>query len=159
MAKICYGLFDSAEQAQPAVAELTKQCDEHPAFAVHVHEKHLVAQDLPDCGTDLGRNNVISAVGGGVIGMVGGGVAAATLDIMGLSALSGAGFGLISGVLIGILSGMMSGARSPKKPLRDLAAELERGKVIVTVGVDANDHVRLVEDALDRAGGRRIGNA
>jgi high-affinity Fe2+/Pb2+ permease len=107
----------------------------------------------------LGRNNVISAVAGGVIGLVGGGVAAATLDIMGLSALGGAGFGFISGVLIGILSGMMSGARSPKKPLRELAAELDRGKVIVTVGVDTGDQVRLVEDVLERAGGRRVGNA
>lgn len=159
MAKICFALFDSSEQADPAVVELTRRCDDHPAFAVHVHEKHLVAQDLPDSGTELARNNVISAAGGGVIGLVGGGVAAATLDIMGLSALGGAGFGLISGVLIGILSGMMSGARSPKKALRDLAAELERGKVMVTVGVEASEHVRLVEDVLDQAGGRRVGSA
>jgi hypothetical protein len=54
---------------------------------------------------------------------------------------------------------MMSGARSPKKPLRDLEAELERGKVMLTVAVDDHGHVSLVERVLAEAGGRRIGHA
>lgn len=159
MARICYGLFDNVEQAQPAVEELTRQCEEHPALAVHVHRERLNPQDLPDCGTELGRNNVISAVGGGAIGLVGGALAGSTFDIMGLSLLGGAGFGLLSGVLIGLLSGMMSGARSPKKALRDLAAELDRGKVMLTVAVEDHGLCDLVEHTLDEAGGRRVGHA
>lgn len=159
MSRICYGLFESTEQAQPAVTELTRGSEDHPVFAVGVHEKQLNPQDLPDCGTELARNNVISAVAGGGIGLVGGSIAGGAFDIIGLDLATGAGIGLITGVLIGILSGMMSGARSAKKPLRDLAAELERGLIIVTVGVDDHGLLDLVESTLSEAGGRRVGNA
>jgi hypothetical protein len=159
MARICYGLFDDEEQAQPAVTELTTHRDTHPAFAVGVHEGRLNPQDLPDCGTELARNNVISAAAGGAIGLVGGAIAGGAFDIIGLDLVGGAGIGLMTGVLIGILSGMMSGARSAKKPLRSLEPELERGKVIVTVGVDDHGLIGLVEGTLSDAGGRRVGNA
>ncbi len=158
MPKVCYALFESLEGAQPAVEELTRRSDAHPAFAVQVHQSRLNPQDLPDAGTESTRNSVISAGAGGLIGLVGGGVAAGVLDIVGLGPLGGAGLGLVSGVLIGTLSGMMSGARSPKKVLRNLAAELRRGKVLVTVGVDDHGQVGLVEDILHDAGGRRVGN-
>ena len=159
MSRICYGLFDSTEQAQPAVTELTRGCESHPVFAVGVHETRLNPQDLPDCGTELARNNVISAFAGGAIGLVGGAVAGGAFDIIGLDLVSGAGIGSMTGVLIGILSGMMSGARSAKKSLRDLVPELERGRVIVTVGVDDHKLLDLVEGTLIEAGGRRVGNA
>jgi hypothetical protein len=159
MARICYGLFDSTDQARPALEELTRHGDAHPAFAVQVHERALNPQDLPDCGTEVARNNLIAAAGGGLIGLVGGALAGGLLDVMGLTFVSGAGVGLVSGVLIGILSGMMSGARSAKKALRDLAPEIARGRVLVTVAVEEHGHLRLVEDALSRVGGRRVGNA
>lgn len=159
VARIGYALFDGSEQADAAVRALTRHGEDHPAFSVQVHAGRLVAQDLPDCGTEVARNNVMAMVVGGTVGALGGAVAGGWFDIMGLDAGIGAGVGLLSGVLMGLLMAMMSGARSPKRPLRDLAAELERGKVIVTVAIDDHRLVGRVERILRDAGGRRIGTA
>jgi hypothetical protein len=153
MAALVYGLFDGAAGADAAVAELTRNAPEHPAFAVQVHVRGpLNGDDLPESATEIGRNTMIAIIVGGIVGLLLGIVAGATLDIMGLTVAIGAIFGLLTGVLSGMLGGMMAGTRRPKAALRSIAERLDGAKVLLTVEVGDAGHVDTVAAILDQHG-------
>jgi hypothetical protein len=150
VAMLVYGLFDGSAAADAATAELTRNAEDHPAFAVQTHIRApLDGDDLPESATEIGRNTMIAVVVGGIVGLTLGIVAGATLDIMGLNVAIGAVFGLLTGVLSGMLGGMMAGTRRPKAALREVAERLDGAKVLVTIEVVDRGHVDTVESILD----------
>jgi hypothetical protein len=153
VAVIVYGLFEGIVAADAAVAELTRNAPEHPAFPVQVHVRGpLNGDDLPESATEIGRNTMIAIMVGGVVGLLLGVIAGATLDIMGLNVAIGAVFGLLTGVLSGMLGGMMAGTRRPKVALRAAAERLDGDKVLLTVEVGDSGHVDTVAAILDQHG-------
>ena len=157
MTTLVYAVFASGEAADEAIGELTRNSAEHPAFAVQSHtQAPLDGDDLPESATEIGRNTILAAVFGAVVGLILGVVAGATLDIMGLTPAIGASFGLLTGILSGFLGGMMAGTRTPKLALREAAAALEGGAVLLTVEVGDPGHVELVEDLLDEGGADEV---
>lgn len=153
MAVVVYGLFDASEAAEAALAELTRNAADHPAFAVQSHTRGpLDGDDLPESATEIGRNTMIAIVVGGIVGLALGIVAGATLDIMGLNVAIGGVFGLLTGILSGMLGGMMAGTRRPKAALREAAERLDGAKVLLTIEVADRGHVDTVAEILEAHG-------
>lgn len=153
MAVVVYGVFDASDAADAAVAELTRNASDHPAFAVQTHTRSpLNGDDLPESATEIGRNTMIAIIVGGIVGLLLGIIAGATLDIMGLNVAIGAVFGLLTGVLSGMLGGMMAGTRRPKAALREAAERLDGAKVLVTIEVGDRGHVDTATAILEAHG-------
>ncbi len=153
MARIVYALFEGADAAAAATAELTRNTPDHPAFAVQTHTRApLDGDDLPESATEIGRNTMIAVVVGGLVGLALGVIAGATLDVMGLNVAIGAVFGLLTGVLSGLLGGMMAGTRRPKAALREIAQRLDGAAVLVTIEVGDSGLVDPVFELLEAHG-------
>jgi hypothetical protein len=154
---VVHALFATIEAADAAARELARNCDEHPSYAVQLHERPVIDPNtLPESATDTGRNTVLAVVVGiavmGTLGGVAGGVSA----IPGLDLVSGAGLGALTGALVGVLSGLMAGTRRPKKVLQELAARLGSGKVLLTAEVD-DAHLEMVETLLEDRDATEVG--
>ena len=52
---IVYALFDSAQAAEPTLQELSRNCEEHQAFAVQVHDR---SRSRPTTSQKLRLNRV-----------------------------------------------------------------------------------------------------
>jgi len=157
MATLVYAVFAGAASADAATGALTRRTDAHPAFAVQAHSAApLDGDDMPEAATEIARNTMIAVGVGALVGMTLGLIGGATLDLIGLTPALGAGFGLLTGVLSGLLGGMMAGTRTPKAALREAAAGLEDGAVLLTIEVGDPGHVELVEDLLDEHGAELI---
>jgi hypothetical protein len=161
MASLVYAVFEDATAAEEASAELTRNTTGstrgHPSFAVQTHHRGpLDGDDLPESATEIGRNTMIAIVAGAIGGLVVGLAAGTFLDIMGLTPAIGAVFGLLTGILSGMLGGMMAGTRRPKAALREAAAALESGEVLLTIEVGDPGHVDVVEEILDQQGAIEI---
>lgn len=155
---IVYGVFADKPSAEAVADQLRRPGDDHGVLPVQTHERSpLDGNYLPESATEIGRNTTIAIVVGAIVGLALGALAGATLDIMGLSVGIGAVFGLMTGVLSGMLGGMMAGTRQPKAPLREAAAQLGGGKVLVTVEVEDVGEVRHVETLLEAGGGIDVG--
>ncbi len=155
---IIYGLFDSRSAAQPVVAELTRNCDEHQTFAVQIHERSpLEADHLPEGATSSGRNTLVAAAAGAAIGAVAGAIAGTFVEIPGIGPGIMVGFGLLAGAMVGVLSAMMSGHRAPKPVLAQAATHLQDGTVLVLVVTSSGHESDWVEAFLDDSGGDSVG--
>jgi hypothetical protein len=156
---IVYGLFADKAASEQASAELRQADDQHPTFAVQSHERSpLDGNYLPEAATEIGRNTLVAVVVGGIGGLILGSIAGAMHVIVGLTLGIGAAFGLLTGILSGMLGGMMAGTRQPKPALRELAARLGEGRVLLTVEVDDQGHVELVEQLLEKHAGESVGS-
>ena len=153
MPTLVYAVFDDAAAADSATTELTRVSGEFPAFLIQHHARGpLDGGDLPEVATEIWRNTTIGTIVGGVVGMVLGLLAATVLGVMGLPPALGAIMGLITGTMFGMMRGIMAGTRVPKQPLREAAAALEDGEIMLTIEVIERAHVEHVEDVLDAHG-------
>lgn len=155
---IVYGLFADERSAEAVADVLRRPGDAHGVLPVQTHTKQpLDGNYLPESATEIGRNTTIAIIVGAIVGLALGALAGATLDIMGLTLGIGAVFGLMTGVLSGMLGGMMAGTRQPKAPLREAAAQLGGGKVLMTIEVEDPSEVRAVEQTLESGGALDVG--
>ncbi len=158
---IVFALFADQPAATRAIDELRRATEsrQHPAYPVQSHERSpLDGNYLPESATETGRNTLVAMIAGAVVGLVFGSIAGATLDLVGLTVGIGAAFGLLTGVLSGLLGGMMAGTRLPKQPLREAAAGLGEGRVLLTIEVEDVREVDSVEALLEAHAGDSIGS-
>lgn len=155
---IVYALFDSAQGAEPALQELSRNCDEHRAFAVQVHERSpLEADHLPEAATQSGRNVLIAGLSGTLIGGIAGIVTSMFVDFPGIGPGIVVAFGVLAGPLVGVVSAMMAGHREPKVPLREAATRLGDGAVLLVVATDSGRDADWVETLLVNLGAEDVG--
>ena len=157
MPTLVYAVFDDASAADGATSALTRVSGEFPAFLVQHHTRGpLDGGDLPEVATEIWRNTIIGTIFGGFVGMTLGLLAATVLGVMGLPPALGAIMGLITGVMFGMMRGLMAGTRVPKQALREVAAGLEDGAVLLTIEVLEHAHVEHVEEVLDSHGAAHV---
>jgi len=155
---IVYALFDSAQAVEPTLQELSRNCEEHHAFAVQVHDRNpLEADHLPEAATQSGRNILIAALAGALIGGIAGVVASLVIDFPGIGPGIVIAFGVLAGPLVGVVSAMMAGHREPKAALREVATQLADGAVLLVVATDSGRETEWVESFLEESGGDQIG--
>ncbi len=157
LANVVYALFDSRDATDPVVTELLRREGDREPFVMEVHEGRLDTLDLPDDGTEVGRNTIIADVSGAVIGAVWGGVLQTFMSGLGLdlgSAIIGGG---VTGLLVAHMSVLMSGTRDAKVELRELETLVESGRILVTVWVRNRREQDLVMEVLEGAGGEDVG--
>lgn len=158
MAQVVHAIFGGEAEAAPSVKELAARTDKHPSFAVQVFTtRPLDGGDLPESGTEVGRNAMVATGVGAGAGLVLGIIVGSTEIVLGMGPGMGAAVGSLFGVLVGMLSGMMAGARQPKAKLSELAECLGSGKALLTIEVDDTGHAELVEDLLRDAGASCVG--
>jgi hypothetical protein len=158
VALLVHAVFETVSDSEAVTADLERRTEAHPQFAVQTHrERNLDGSALPESATEVGQNTKIATTVGAGVGLLVGVVGGSTLDFAGFNAGTGAGIGLLFGVLVGSLSGLMAGARQPKAKLRELAAGLADGRVLVTVEVDDRAQAEVVEGLLGSAGGSAVG--
>ncbi|MGB1275771.1 MAG: hypothetical protein ACPG77_08475 [Nannocystaceae bacterium] len=153
-----YALFDSAQAAEPTLQELSRNCEEHQAFAVQVHDRSpLEADHLPEAATQSGRNILIAALAGMVIGGIASTVTSMILEVPGIGPGIVIAFGLLAGPLVGMVSAMMAGHREPKAALREAATELGDGAVLLVVATDSGRDADWVETYMAESGSEQVG--
>ncbi len=159
MPQLSHALFADVDAAAPAIKELSARTDRHPNFAVQSFAKgKLDGDDLPESGTEVGRNTAMAVGIGGGAGVLLGLGAGMSEAIIGLNAGMGAAVGGLFGSVVGVLSGMMAGTRVPKARLRELAESQGPDELLVTVETDDPAHAELVREILESAGGRQVGD-
>jgi len=125
------GTFDDEPATHEVVAALTSGRDD--PLPVVVHRGRLETLDLPDSGTEVGRNMWIANASGVLIGGAMGAVGAVYVPGLALDMLEGFVLGAIAGFFTAFITALMSGTRDAKVELRELASHLEAGGVIVSV--------------------------
>lgn len=125
------GTFDSEAETREAVAALTTA--RRDPLPVQVHRERLDTLDLPDSGTEVGRNMWIANISGVVIGGTMGAVGAVYVAGLALDPLEGFVLGGITGFFTAYITALMSGTRDAKPALRELEDHLDAGGVIVSV--------------------------
>lgn len=129
------GTFDSEADTRRVVAALTTA--RRDPLPVQVHSERLDTLDLPDSGTEVGRNMWIANVSGAAIGGTMGAVGAVYVPGFALDPLEGFVLGGIVGFFTAYITALMSGTRDAKVELRELEDHLEAGGVIVSVETSA----------------------
>ena len=141
MEHVSYALFDDADHARAAVAEMKKSgihC------AVVLHEDHLDdgLLTLADTGAKIGarEGGALGAAGGAAMGLI----AAGPIGLLSGGAL-GAAFGLAFGAV--------AGASGPEPNLERLGAQLGSGKVLLVVECPTTASRERVDGLLRGNGG------
>ena len=154
MPRVAYALMPTVRAAQAVAEELAAHS---PPFDVQVHRRELQMLDLHEHATEVGRNNLIGTVAGGLIGAAFGGIGASVVKVAGLTPVSATLVGAAAGVAIGYMTAIMNGARVPKAPLRALEPRLTPDNAILTVTIEDTAHLRDVIHRLEAAGGESSG--
>lgn len=144
------GTFESRDDTREVVQALTNERD--VPLAVVVHEGRLETLDLPDSGTEVGRNMIIANVSGVAIGGLMGVVGSLNVPGLALDPLEGFVLGGIAGFFTAYITALMSGTRDAKVELRALEDHLERGGVIVSVDTASRGVAEEALRTLDRHG-------
>lgn len=157
MPRLVYALFDDAEDADRARADLTRCGEGGLGLDVQPHERQLDANQLPESGTTYGRNIVITTAIACVVFMIAG-VGVGLYDVVpGIGPGMGVMLGFIFGVVMGVYTAMQAGTRTAKAPLLELAPRLPQGAVLLTVEVSRGTEADRVIDEFDERGAETSG--
>jgi len=130
---IIFGVFENRAAAESAIEAIERQTGSE--LAAVVHEEHLRDDDVQMSGTDALKGALMGAAVVGVLGALIGGlllIPAADLSI-GWSEFAFLG---LAGSVMGVTAGAVAGASESREEIRKMAAQLEQGKVLVTLGTD-----------------------
>ncbi len=163
MAKTIVGLFDSAAEAQAAVADLMQMGIPRDEISVVANRSDEWSSDVPVQASDTVEEDTLVGAGvGAAIGGIGGLVMGlVVLPIPGIgpvlaagpivAALAGMGFGAAAGGLIGVLTGV----GVPEEHAQHYAEGVRRGGTLVTIHA-TDDQARHVSVVLARRGSINI---
>ncbi len=157
MPHVVYALFEDAEVADLARADLSRGAPHGPGHDVQPHERRLDPDRLPDAATSYGRQLVMSTTLGSAVFMIAGAILGAYDVVPGMNVDMGVLLGLISGTVIGVYTGMQAGTRVAKAPLLELAPRLGQGAVLLTIEVSRRELADQLVDELDERGARPSG--
>ncbi len=147
-----YALFDSPIRAVAAYAEILRSgCTDEHCSAI-VHEKHIDEGLLPS-GERAGREAAgEGAALAGAAGAAIAGLAALGGGIFGIGPIAAAAAG--GGVMAayGALLGAISGSDDPERHLRELAEEVEAGRILIAVETDNPDMASMCQEAFEKNG-------
>lgn len=159
MALVVYALFDSASEATVAEQAVRKEHGKGGACVVNSYDHGpLDGTGLPEGATEFGRNVAIAMLAGAGFMAVAGGIAGAMDLLLGMGVGMGVMLGLVTGLLMGLVGAMQAGTRIPKRAIRELAARLVDGRVLVIVEVSSQREVPRVIETLERFDPRELGD-
>jgi hypothetical protein len=157
MEKLVYALFDDHDQAAAAVDDMLANGVPKDVVSVVMHEGHLHAEDVQNPGTQAKRFAWAGGLATGVAAAVAGGMVAGSSGMVGVGPLAVALFSGAYGTLLGGLVAAISGSSDAKPQIEHLAAEVEKGKVLVTIDLAKKRAAVRCEDLLERHGAHHIG--
>jgi hypothetical protein len=157
MEKLVYGLFDDHARANAAVEEMLAHGVPKDVISVVMHEGELHVEDVPTPGTQARRFAWAGGLAAGGVAAVLGGLVAARGGMVGAGPLAVAALSGAYGSLLGGLVAAISGSSDARPQIQRLAAEVEKGKVLVTIDVAKRRTAIDCEAFLERHGAHHIG--
>ena len=151
-----YALFETAEAATAAYAEVqSRGCSNEHCSAI-LHEQHIDESSLPDGERAVGEGARDGALVAGTTGAVIAGLAVLGGGTLGVGPLAAIALG--GGVMAayGALLGGLAGSDVPEQHLRALEKQVEAGKVLVAVETDDEALEKICEEVFEEHGGSPI---
>lgn len=145
MKHVLFALFDSPQRAAAALREVRRAGIHSDDFSIIAHRGVLDEDDLSVKETDSRQGFSRGVLFGSVAGAVTAGLLAGPFGLIGVGPLAAALFGGAAGGAYGALGAGLAGLGVPDKTLQQWAAELEAGKVVVTVTVKGSEREATVE--------------
>jgi hypothetical protein len=151
MSTVVFGVFDDAHAADRAAQTA------HDDLAVDgvVHSGHLREEEVQIGGSEALQGAI---QGGLVVGLAG--ALVATFVIW---PYAGFNFGLsgflimaLAGSVFGVVAGAVAGASECKSAIRKTAADVERGKTLVTFEASDREEVLKLRDSLTASGATNV---
>lgn len=156
MKHILFALFDDPAEAESAIQELDDSGMDHSHYSVILHRGALKQEELDLTETDAREGLVDGALLGGLAGALASSLLAGPVGLLGLGWLAAAAFGAGAGSAYGALGAALVGAGIPDRTLEKWAAEVESGKVLVTVKVDSFEREERIETLFKRHGALEV---
>lgn len=156
MSTVVYGLFEDRQAAERAVESAKASVAEvHHQVDGVVHSGHLREEEVQIAGSE--------ALKGGIMGGLVVGIAGALIATFAIWPFAGHFFGVealvlmvVAGSIFGVVAGAVAGASECKEAIRDTAAEVDKGSVLVTLEVEHRQDLELLREALTAAGARKV---
>lgn len=156
MDRLVTGLFEDEQRAQSAVRQLLDHGVHKDVVGVLLHGNGIEHQDVQEPGTNAGKRMVQGgAIGAGVAALLGGAVLG-PLGLIGVGPLAAALFGLAGGAVYGTVAGALTGRDTDKEEIRELAREVEEGRVLVTAVVESRTSREELEELLRNHGALQV---
>jgi hypothetical protein len=158
MSALVMGLFETHADASAAVDDALASGYRGDITDVALYEDELPNEEIDQPGSGSIRFAIAGAIIAGLAGAVLGGVLLGpTFGLAG--AALGAALGSAAGGLYGTLAGLLSGRDVPKTSVREAAAQVRGGKVLVSIEVDSHAATRDAEALLRRHGSNEVETA
>lgn len=156
MDKLVCAIFDSDEHAERAVDGLLADGIDRELVSVLVHHGHVEHEDVELAGTKSRGRMAQGVAIGGAAGALLGGLIFGPIGLVGVGPLAAAVFGASSGGIYGAVAGALTGRDATKDVVKDLAARVEQGDVLVTAEVEGRDKAKEIADRLRHLGANPV---
>ena len=152
MKHMLFALFEEAREAEAALQEVEADETCRGAYSVVMHEDRLRDGDVELVETGVRGGMALGALLGAAGGAMLGGLVAGPLGLIGGGPLFAALMGGTYGTLYGGLAGTLGGLGGPDEGLKQLADQLEAGKILVSVNIEGIDCEARIEAIFQRHG-------
>lgn len=141
MDRVVYAIFENHASAQQAVDQLLAHGVPDDVIDLVMHEGKVKEGDFAGPATEARRYGLFGGIATAIAGAVLGGLIAGGI---------GVALGALSGGLLGSIVASIAGGSDPKPEMDDLAAEVRKGRVLVTIDLTGKhvglDYERFLED-------------
>ena len=152
MDKLVCAIFDDNEHAERAVNRLLEDGIDRELVSILVHDQHVEHEDVEHAGTKSGTRMAQGGMIGGAAGALLGGLVLGPIGLVGVGPLAAAAFGATGGGLYGAVAGALTGRDTTKDVVKDLAARVEQGEVLVTAEVEGKAKAEEIANRLSHLG-------